>query len=84
MRRIETLIATLAVTLLLVAGCRTAAAPVGAQPSMEPATTTPATPATGQYGLTMGRRACSQPSPRSISPTMTGSCFSSTARRRLR
>ncbi len=40
MRRIGTLIATLAVTLLLVAGCRTAAPPVGAQPSMEPATTT--------------------------------------------
>jgi len=47
MRRIGTLIATLAVTLLLVAGCRTAAPPVGAQPSMEPATTTQATPATG-------------------------------------
>ena len=44
MRRIGTLIATLAVTPLLVAGCRTAAPPAEAQPATT-TTTTPATPA---------------------------------------
>jgi len=46
MKRIGTLIATLAVTPLLVAGCRTAASPAGARPSIVPATTTPAALAT--------------------------------------
>jgi hypothetical protein len=46
MRRIGTLIATLAAaTLLLVAGCRTAATPIGAQPATQPVTTTTTTPA---------------------------------------
>ena len=46
MKRIGTLIAMLAVTLVLGAGCRTASPPGGAQPSTEPTTTTPGTPAT--------------------------------------
>lgn len=44
MRRFGTLIATLAVTPLLVAGCRATAPPDGVQPALDPAVTSPGTP----------------------------------------